>query len=497
MATTTRATDNSSKDRRLLTGASMILPLLAVSPVWASDWNFQPNINVSESYTSNLNLDSDNEESSFITEVAPGFSLNRQGARIQANVAYNMRFINYSADEGDDDIRHRLNASLGSELYEDHLFLDANAGISQQFLSTQSASNGPSDSLDANTTETYTYRISPYWQQRIGDSATLTARATYSQIDYDSNATEGSKGIDYALNFDFAPSSSKFFYGLVYDQAKRNPQDNDTTTAYNANAFLGYNVSSQLSGRLTYGYVDNDLENTTTDNADSGDFWGLGVDWSPSPLTTINANYNSRLQSSSDYGVTLSRRLRDGAFVLSYSEGITDIQQLLLDQQSALLVLDPEDGQIKIVPSLQGNQILIGNANILVPTLVNDKFINKSLNADLSVTRSKSTYTLSAFQRERIYQSGSLGTEQDLGISLGWTVRLNSIMSSSLSYSWTEIDADNTSTDTLNSLSAGVSRSLSEDTNVSVSADYSMRESDVETREFDQYILSVNFSHNF
>lgn len=474
--------------------------MVSAAPAMASDWNFRPNINVSEKYTSNLNLSADNEESSFITEVAPGFSLNRQGKRVQANVDYSLRAINYSSDEGDNDTRHRLTSSLKSELVEDHFYINASASISQQFLSNQSANYGDDLVNVSDSTETYSFQISPIWKQRIGEQSTLTARANFNQVYYDDSTANDSGGFNFSVNYDVAPSNTKFFWGANVNQQQSNPDGSASSKAYNFSGFLGYRPSPQLSGRFRYGYVDNDLDNTTTSRASSGDFWGLSANWKPAPRTNLDASYNSKLQTGNDYGLKLFRKINKGAISVNYTESITSARQEILQSFTGVLIYDTVTEEFRAltdpdyVPTAT-EQLVYGTA--ILPSLIDDEYISKALTANYSISRSKSTYTLGVFQRNREYQSGSLGEEQDIGINAGWSIKLNSRTQAGFNYNWSQIEPNASTADTLNSLRFNLNRTLSRKTNVSMNINYRNRSSDTASNEYDEYGVAFNLKHNF
>lgn len=499
MAITMQVTNSLSKRYQSKLIAAFGLSFFSIYS-YSSDWNFDSSLTVSERYTSNLSLDHSDEVSSFITTVSPGFSLNRQGARVQSNINYSMNILNYSANEGDDDLRHSLNAGLNSELVEKHLFVDASANISQQFLSTNDSAAGSIDSLNANTTETYTFRISPYWQQKIGDDASALFRITYNSVSFDSDSANDRDSLNYDVSFDFEPSASKVSWGVEVDQNQSEADGGSDSTARSTNAFIGYKASSQLSTRFSYGYVENDIDSASDSRAEDGDFWGVTADWTPSPVTSINASYNSRLQTNTDYGLRLNRKIKGGAFVLDYSEGISDFESEISSLSPPYTVLNTETLDTKEITSegyqLQENETVIGNPASTV-SITDDKFINKSLNADLTFVRGKSTYTLGAFHTNRAYQTGSIDEETDIGVNLGWNNRLNRRMSSSLNFSWSEIELSDDNKDQLNSISFSLNRTLSRKTSAAIDINFRSRESDVSTREYDEYGLGLNLTHSF
>ena len=225
------------------------------------------------------------------------------------------------------------------------------------------------------------------------------------------------------------------------------------------------------------------------------------MDWNPNPRTNINASYNSKLQSANDYGLRINHRRRNSTWLISYSENITSVRQELLSSiRQGSLICDSDGSNCFVVednnPILEDDQIVFA-INSPVSSLINDRFIQKSLTANVVFAKGKSTYTLGLFNREREFQTGSAPNEQDIGINLGWSIRLNSRTGGSISYNWSELEPDGSAKDTVNVLAMNLSRQISTNTTVSVALNASDRSSPDSSREFSEQSLGIGLVRNF
>ena len=66
-----------------------------------------PSLTVSEKYSTNVNLDEDDEQESWISTISPGLTLSWLGKRFTSNITYAPSFVYYDHDESNSTIRHK------------------------------------------------------------------------------------------------------------------------------------------------------------------------------------------------------------------------------------------------------------------------------------------------------------------------------------------------------------------------------------------------------
>jgi uncharacterized protein (PEP-CTERM system associated) len=484
-----------------LTTTALFTPIAIAQ---ASDWSFTPGVQVTEHYTSNLKLTSSAEEESLITEVRPGFSLSKQGAHLQANLDYRFQFLDYSSDQGSDDYHHQMGLSANSELIDDRLFLDARSTYSQQLINNRSASSGDSLSAPDNFSDTFTFQITPRWRQRLGRYTTFGADISYDMVRYD-GVDDNSNG--YSTNFflDNQSNPSKIYWALNVDTNQAKPDTSATSQSETMDIELGYRLSRQLDSKLRYGYVDNHLDNPTQSEAEAGDFWGADLSWDPSPRTSLSASYNSRLQANQGYGFTFNHRQRHTNWSLAYNKNISSVREELLQLTPIGTLICPSTTSFAIADC----RLVGGNSPVLpgpgeraitlvtpLPTLSEEQFIQQSLNANLVISKGKSLWTLGLFRTEREFQVQAI-TEEDMGANAGWTIQVSGQTSLSTLYSWSRLEADSGATDYQHALSLNMVRQLGADSSLNLALKSTERDSADDDRAFQEFRISLGFSHTF
>src|SRR5687768_6642170 len=74
-----------------------------------AEWRVTPSLTLSETYTDNVELNvQDEEESDFITEIAPGIALAGRGSRFLFDLGYRLQALVHAQDGGRDRINHDL-----------------------------------------------------------------------------------------------------------------------------------------------------------------------------------------------------------------------------------------------------------------------------------------------------------------------------------------------------------------------------------------------------
>jgi len=94
----------------------------------AASWRFSPSLQLAETYSDNITLrPAGEEQSDYVTEVAPGFGLSADGRRLDLALNYRWRGLYYARDNERNSAYHQMGASMSSILINNMLFVDANA----------------------------------------------------------------------------------------------------------------------------------------------------------------------------------------------------------------------------------------------------------------------------------------------------------------------------------------------------------------------------------
>lgn len=141
------------------------------------EWDFTPTLGVSQSYTDNVILaPAGQKDSALISELIPGFAAELDANRIQAAINASVRLQLLSETDIDDfSVGPEVAGTATIEILEDVFFTDLAASVTRTLLDTQRGISANNANLQ-NRRITQTYRVSPYFRNRLGDFATLEAR---------------------------------------------------------------------------------------------------------------------------------------------------------------------------------------------------------------------------------------------------------------------------------------------------------------------------------
>lgn len=408
--------------------------LLAAPVAWA-DWRFTPALGVTQTYSDNPFLLPDAEaHGQWITEVAPGFSLDVDSRRLRGSASGAVRQYAYSGGtEGLQNLRNdRLTTYAGNltgVVAEDLLFVDAAASSSQQSLSAfgpQPAAN-PYSAL--NRTEIKTWSISPYLTHKFGQVRTVLRLTRDSVESDDSNLFGDSLADTVLLNANNYESTQKLVWGLSYLRQDQSSDLAGDSSIENLSANLRYRLDSSFALTAMSGYDRYDYN--ALGGRTAGRSWSAGFAWTPSQRTSIEASLGRHF-----YGKTGSLaatvRSRRTVWNVNYGDTITNSRQQftlpaaidtasLLDSLFSATITDPVLRQQAVRAYLQQTGLppsLADNINYLSNRYIRQKL----LQASVALKGARSSAVVSLYGSERTALSSQ---ESDSALLGGQLTSLN------------------------------------------------------------------------
>lgn len=146
-------------------------------------FSIKPRISLSETWSDNVSLvrnPNGTKESGFITELAPGVHIDARTARLKAYFDYTLRGQFYTTPPGYSRTQNQLNTFGTLEAVSEWLFLDFSGVIAQQAISAFGTQSPGTSNINSNSTETSTYRVSPYIRGQLAGLADYLLRYNYS-----------------------------------------------------------------------------------------------------------------------------------------------------------------------------------------------------------------------------------------------------------------------------------------------------------------------------
>lgn len=478
-----------------------VLTLALSGAAAAADWKFTAGVDAKETYTDNVALNaSGTKASDFITSITPSFGVKKDGARLKVDAQYALQNLFYVQDSARNSLYHHLNAHAKAELYQQELFLDAAALVSQAVISPLVASG--TDNLNAtnNIANVRTFTLSPYWVHRFGSTAALNVRDSVSRISNDAGTISNSTNNALTAGLTSGSAFGRVSWGLNYSQQHSAYQNRSNVTLTTTTASLGYLLSARL--RLT-GAVGNENNqfSTNTGETPGGVFWNTTASWSPSTRTSVDFGFGHHFYGNS-WNFAFKTRGPHATWSGDYSESLNTSNNQFAT--SALLGTTSTQQAVSL------------NQNILT----NQVFLSKRFSTAFSWTKGKSDFKIDAFHSRQTTQidqntntsltlaSSSLINNSDIflstnnvnqiGVNGSWNWKFNPRISSNVSLGVTRNSYANLNrTDTTSSVQVGLNRKFSADLTGALSLRHQARSSDQNASDFTENSLSGSVNYKF
>jgi len=455
---------------------SIVLLSMAGSASSAVGWRTNYGLTTQAIATDNLNLAPGDPISDVGIRIQPSIGIRRDVRRNKLYFQYALSYLNHFNSTTRNNIRHFLTANWNSELYSDKLFLDVKANADQTLIFPFGPSGGDDFNNTRNTTQTFTYSVSPYTLLHFKGYADLQLRYTHDQVIYSENIARDSYSDGVSFNLDSGRRFTQVPWNVTgeYRRVRYDEQggpldfgrDNQFRTTL---ATVGYQLSRKWRPNLYVGYDNNDF--ATLQNEPKGAIYGAGVTWTPNPRTELDLAYGHRFFGNNWY-MTFNHKQRRSVFRANLTHDIQTSRDETLNRRT----FQPDDpfGNPVIDP-ITGQPIeLIDDT----PTLSTQAYVLSrfDLGYNLLLNR-RDTVGLSAYYTIRDYQV-TLREELRRGINASWSHGLSANTNANLRLWWEKFRlASDVSDDTTWRISLGVTHRLTKRTSLSLDLRHLERDS--------------------
>ncbi len=373
ISTTRFSTERSPLWKRLkliiIASFSIIFCVFNLSPVKASDWTIEPAIEVEEVFTNNVSLaPSGIKEEDFITVITPGISIEHESNRSRIELDYRLQNLLYINDGDRNDQFHLLRIDATGEMLKDHVFLDVSLNRSTQNISNTGNTAFDNLSVSDDRANVLSYKVSPYWRQRVGSIMDIDIR--YTRDELDSSRLSGSSADDFKVNLSSGPDFSRLLWDVDFNSHIIDNDIGASTRVRDVQGKLRYLFSRKLAVTSEVGYDNNSFASSGRDI--SGISWNFGAEWNPSTRTSLEATYGNRFFGD-DLHLQLSHRSRRSQTLITFEKVPSTTRATLLEQQ-VFNVTDPFGDPISD-PAAQD----IATINVNVPTQSTEVLIRSRL----------------------------------------------------------------------------------------------------------------------
>jgi hypothetical protein len=511
------------QDRCSLKAACGVV-LFALFPVMtqAANWTIDPSLLVRESYTDNVDLDSSDEESAFITEISPQVSIKGEGGRLKLNFNYRLQNILRSNGDEGNSTNHQLQADALAELIENLFFLDVNGSMGQANNSSTGRRSGDNISGSGNRNDFWTAGFSPYITPHLNGYVDGEIRYRFNTIHSDGDNVSNSDIHEQIIGLRSGSRFSKLTWSFNHTnrEQKRDESTSDDTQFRNTSGEIRLGLTREFSVFVQAGNYQSDFAGDTGSNSqnNNGSYTTYGGAWTPSrrfsieggvgernSFVTVNVAPTTRTSwittfRDSDVGTNtgetwntaLSLRTRRTTWQVTYFEDVSTYQQTLLDQQ--------------IFNVFNNNGQLLGQIPLNVPTAIDEVFTRQRGELSFTGNTGKSTVNIRAYTEKRRYQES--GNNQDvLGWNASWNWRVAAKTNSILSFRWQKTEGDEVITagvpsttnsdETYKSTSLRINRSLSPDADANIEFLRTDQSSDDSTNDYVENRITAGITVRF
>lgn len=410
-------------------------------------WVIVPRISLTETFTDNGNLNSarGGGGSEQITQITPGIRIQGESARLKANIDYGLSKLYYAQHSQANKTQNSLNAQGTFEAIENWLFLDAGGNISQTSISafgTQSSSNV---SINSNSTETSSFRFSPYTRGRLSDFAEYLVRYTRSTTRSDGSTSTNTDSDEWSANLHGGVGFgglSWSFDALRQDIQRSTGRNNESERLFGN---LYWEPARQWRFRISAGRETN---NFTSPDKETRTTHGYGLDWRPTDRTNVSA-FRERRFFGDGHSFTVTHRTPLSSWRFSDTKDVSAMHQsgstvvgTIYDLFLALVpasVTDPLDRAAVANAAIQGLG-LSPDQRVYSDFLSSQATLSRRQDLSFALIGANNTVTFTASQSRRQALANqslalfdlnlSLASEiEQRGLNINWSHKLSPLSS--------------------------------------------------------------------
>ncbi len=294
----------------------------------ASSSAIQPRLGFSLGWTDNLKLSDHDKDAALITTVSPGISIVRNSGALRGSLDYSLNGIAYLKSSQRSQVQNSLSASGQAEIVPRTLYVDAQASIGQQSASAfglQSAptlgSQGAISALDnPNRRETGTLNVSPVLHGQLGGFANFDLRGNFSITEVRGSGLGDSRGTGSTLRVNqLNPGLLGWYLQASTQQVRPTGALSNRTSSLTGG--LNYRPDPDWSFTVNAGRERNDYLSSAAGGKD-GVTGGITADWTPTPRTRVNGNWQ-RHQYGNSHGLSFEHRMVHSVWRLSDTRTVT------------------------------------------------------------------------------------------------------------------------------------------------------------------------------
>jgi uncharacterized protein (PEP-CTERM system associated) len=266
----------------------------------SGEWLISPSIQLAETFTDNVTLAPEDQESDFVTTISPGVSVRGNGARLQTGLDYRLDRLIFAGDTDRNRVDHDLRATASAELVEEMAFVDARASVNRQFASNTGAFSVSNVNTTGNRRTVQIYSLSPSLYHHFGNWADSESRYTLDRVEIGGEDVANTFTNRGSFTLDSGTRFGRLGWTVTLDarRTQRSTDDplvDDTTTERQlADAEFQYVFNEYLTMLASGGYEK--IDDQTLRERPDGAIWSVGVELHPGPRSSLRVTYGDRFE---------------------------------------------------------------------------------------------------------------------------------------------------------------------------------------------------------
>ena len=267
--------------------SAVCIALICSKLAVAGEWQFDPSIIVDETYSDNVGLTTNNEQSSLVTQVGLYIESTYKAQQAEFNFSSESIYALYSHDHDLDSDYQTLSSDLRVQLWPNGIV--AYGGISIDNQSRNGSRNALADIVSADTVQVETY--SGGLEYNI-DNSDFIVNSSIGYRETNSEDNIGNqKGINSRITSTNGTGARHVFWEVEHDYQDLE-NNNQKGKQSQSEVKIGWITGYGLNPFLRYYDEDNSGDINNSNRSIESNSYGLGVRWLITPRLAFNASYN-------------------------------------------------------------------------------------------------------------------------------------------------------------------------------------------------------------
>lgn len=302
--------------------SSNVLAVEAASIRLTDGIEFTPTLQVSESYDDNFRAVEKNEESSWVTTLAPTFTLDAYGKKSGYRLSYKAVSDTFHSSHKDNNTDHHLTADAGFE-FDARNRLKLSAGYHDIEETASADQNVENDQFNT---------------KNIGGVYTYGAESARMQLDLGANYDElrytNSNNLNADKERDATALRSTFYYRVAPKtkallEARHTDYDYLSNTRLNSENIglltgLSWEATALTTGTVKIGREKKDFDENSIDDKSTG-MWEVGITWAPLTYSQFSLTTRRGFDEGSDNADTIKSQNTTLSWNHDWSERLSSI----------------------------------------------------------------------------------------------------------------------------------------------------------------------------